>query len=151
MITNKLFGPISSPLENITIGNFVSELIWQKPNGVRDYCSMAVYDGGELIAGVLFHEWHREHGVIELTSAAISKRWLSRSVINTMFDFPFGKLGCQLVALRVSERNTNMLRIARSFGFSEVFIPRLRGRNEGEFIFTFTDDQWSSSKFRKAD
>lgn len=111
---------------------------------------MAVDNDGGLIAGTLYHNWHPSSGVIELTSAAISKRWLTRPVINAMFDLPFRRLGCQMVVLRVAERRQNMVHIARSFGFSEHFIPRLAGPDEGEFVFTLTDDQWAASPYRKA-
>jgi RimJ/RimL family protein N-acetyltransferase len=150
MIETRYFGPMSSPLENVTVGRFVCDLIWQKADAVRDYCSMAVTDDGKLIAGTLFHNFFPENGVVELTSASLSKRWLTRPVINAMFDLPFGRLGCQLCVLRVAEHRKNMVHIARSFGFSEQFIPRLAGRNEGEHIFTLTDDAWSSSKFKRA-
>ncbi|UWF68413.1 MULTISPECIES: hypothetical protein [unclassified Brucella] len=43
-----------------------------------------------------------------------------------------------------------MIRIARAYGFSETYIPRLRGRDEGEFIFTLTDDDWRNGRFFKA-
>lgn len=150
MIETRYFGPLSSPLENVTVGRFVCDLIWQKADAIRDYCSMAVTDNGNLIAGTIYHNWHPDSGVAELTSASLSKRWLTRPVINAMFELPFGKLGCQMVVLRVSEKNDNMVRIAQSFGFDEHFIPRLGGRDSGEHIFTLTDDQWSSSKYKRA-
>lgn len=150
-MTPMYFGPRSSPLQNNTVGRFVCELIWQKAEAIRDYCSMGVFHCDHLVAGTLYHNWQQETGVIELTSASLEKRWLTRPVINAMFELPFQRLGCQMVVLRVREDNDNMLGIARSFGFDEHFIPRLGGRDKGEHIFTFTDDQWSSSKFRKAD
>lgn len=148
MITTAYFGPRSYPYENRLVGDFVSSIIWGEPGRVESYCSMAVFDGEELIAGTLYHNHHPESGVIELTSASLSRRWLTRPVINAMFSLPFDVFGCQLVALRVSEKNRPMVRIARSFGFDEVFVPRLRGREEGEFIFTFTDDAWRKSRYR---
>lgn len=149
-MTPMYFGPRSSPLQNSTVGRFVCELIWQKAEAIRDYCSMGVFSHDQLVAGTLYHNWHPETGIIELTSASLEKRWLTRNVINAMFELPFQTLGCQMVVLRVREDNDNMQGIARSFGFDEHFIPRLGGRDKGEHIFTFTDDQWSSSKFRKA-
>lgn len=143
------FGPRSSPLGNVTVGRFVCELIWQKAEAIRDYCSMGVFQRDQLVAGTLYHNWQPETGVVELTSASLEKRWLTRPVINAMFELPFQRLGCQIVVLRVNEDNDNMQGIARSFGFDEHFIPRLGGRDKGEHIFTFTDDQWSVSKFRK--
>lgn len=150
LIEPRYFGPLSSPLQNATVGRFVCELIWQKADAIRDYCTMGVFQNEALVGGTIYHNWHPETGVIELTSASTSKRWLTRPVVNAMFDLPFRRLGCQLVVLRVSEANENMIHIARSFGFDEHFIPRLGGRDKGEFVFTLTDDAWSASKFKKA-
>ena len=146
-ITTAYHGPESSPVENAVVGRFVSMGIWGDPKAIRDYCSMAVLDGPSLIAGTLYHEWQPDEGVIQLSSFSLNKRWLTRPVIRAMFHLPFACLGCQLVVLRVSERNTGMCQIARKFGFSKVYIPRLRGRDEGEFIFSLTDDQWKESPY----
>ena len=110
---------------------------------------MGVFEDGDLVAGTLYHNWHPENGVIELTSASTTRKWLTKRVVNAMFHLPFHTLDCQMCVLRVSERNKVMVHIARSFGFGEVFIPRLRGRDEGEFIFTFTDDQWRDSPYNR--
>lgn len=149
-MTPVYFGPFSSPLQNNVVGKFVCERIWQKADAIRDFCSMGVLDQGRLIAGTLYHNWQPETGVIELTSASLSRRWLTRPVINAMFELPFHRLGCQMVVLRVSEKNEPMIAIAQSFGFDEHFIPRLCGRDEGQYVFTLTDDKWAKSKFRKA-
>lgn len=121
--------------------------IWGEPDRLEKYCTMAVIEDGQLIAGTVYHNWYPSDGVIELSSFSLSKRWLTKKVIRAMFSLPFVRLGCQLVVLRVSERNKVMCNIARTFGFAEVFIPRLRGRDEGEYIFSFTDDQWKSSRY----
>lgn len=144
-------GPESSPAENATVGQFVSQGIYGIPDAFEKYCTMAVLSGSgtqtQLIAGTVYHNWQPDAGVIELSSFSLNKRWLTRPVIRAMFALPFVRLGCQLVVLRVSERNNSMCEIARTFGFSEVYIARLRGRDEGEFIFSFTDDQWAVSKY----
>ena len=133
-----------NPVANQAVGIFVCR---EANITISDYCSMGVFDDGELIAGTLYHNYYPDYGVIELSSASISKRWLTKHVINAMFFLPFTRLGCQLVVLRVSERNRSMVAIARKFGFEEVYIPRLRGRDEGEFVFTLTDDVWRASKY----
>lgn len=136
--------------QNKAVGDFVSTGIWGETDRIEKYYSMAVLEDGKLIAGTLYHNWYPDEGVMELSSFSLSKRWLTKKVINDMFRLPFDGFNCQLVVLRVSERNTVMCRIARSFGFSEVYIPRLRGRDEGEYIFSYTDDQWASSNYREA-
>lgn len=147
MIITEYYGPQTNPESNEIMGDFVSEVIWGEKGKIENYCSMAVIRDGNLIAGTLYHNWHPDAGVIELSSAAIKKRWLTDNVIRAMFHLPFERLGCQLVVLRVSERNVVMCKTARHFGFTEVYIPRLRSRDEGEFIFSYTDDQWRASRY----
>jgi RimJ/RimL family protein N-acetyltransferase len=108
-------------------------------------------DGETLIAGTVLHNYSPEAGVIELSSASIDPRWLTRRVLNTMFRAVFEANHCQLAVMRVSERNKRMCSIARRFGFASVLIPRLRGIDEGEFIFTLTVEQWMSHSMRVPD
>lgn len=104
--------------------------------------------GDKLIAGSVYSNYDPTAAVIEISSAAIDPTWLTRDTINMMFSYPFDQLGCQMVVLRVSETNERMRRIANKFGFDEYRIPRLRGREVAECIYTFTDDQWLKSRFR---
>ena len=140
-----------NPAQNKAVGDFVSNLCFGRPGVMDSYCSMGVVHGGKLVAGTLFHNWHPECGVIEMTSASVDRRWLSRSVIQSMFTMAFNTIGAQLVTLRVSENNADMIAIAKRFGFDGVLIPRLRGRNEAEWIFTLTDDAWLNSRFCRTD
>lgn len=141
-ISTEYFGPVTKPVSNADVGAFVCHHIWGKVDAVKDYCSMGVFRNRVLIAGTLYHNYYPDAGVIELTSASISRRWLTRPVIKAMFSLPFDAFKCQLVVLRVSQKNPHMLKIARAFGFSEYVIPRLRGRDEDEHVFTLTDDAW---------
>ena len=117
---------------NVAVGDFVSRLCFGAPGGFDRFASMGVFDDGSLIGGTVYHNWQQGSGVIELSSAATSRRWLQPHVIRAMFAFPFDGMSAQMVGLRVSENNKVMISIARRFGFDGYFIPRLRGRNEGE-------------------
>lgn len=131
------------------VGNFVSTAIFGKPGRIGDYCAMAVVDGEKIIAGVLYNNFRPDAGVIEMHAASVDKRWLTRPVLKAMFSLPFDQFGCQLCALRVSEHNKPMIRIAEAYGFKAFHIPRLRGRDEDEFILTLTDDDWRANRFNK--
>lgn len=117
---------------------------------VWDHCkALGVFDNGSLVAAVVYHNWEPESGVIEISAASTSKRWLTREVLHEIFAYPFDRLDYQMVVARVSPNNQTdtgrgATRIFRSYGFSEYRIPRLRGRNEDEIIFTLTDDAWRS-------
>lgn len=108
---------------------------------------MAVADGRNIVAACLFHNWDVEAGVIEMTSASTSARWLSRAILREMFSYPFEQLGCQAVIARVDPENTRMCRIASAFGGQRYDIPRLRGRDKAEALFILGDDEWRAGRF----
>jgi RimJ/RimL family protein N-acetyltransferase len=111
--------------------------------------AIGVVENERLVGGCVYHEWDPEHGTIQMSAASTSPRWLNRSILKTMFGYPFSGVGCQLVILRVAESNDRMRRIAKAVGCKEYLIPRLRGRDEAEAVLTLTDDDWFASKFMR--
>lgn len=112
--------------------------------------AIGVADDTGLIGGVVFCNWDPDAGVIEMVAAATDPRWLSREVIKTMFGYAFDRAGCQLVVWRVSERNKRTRRLAERLGFEGHLVPRLRGRDEDEIVFTLADEAWRAGKYGKA-
>jgi len=117
------------------------------PKGV----CMGVFDKGEIIACMVYHDWEPDAGVIELSGAATSRRWLTRQTLKAMFDYPFIDVGVQMLVSRVSAdpRQNHLKRIFTAYGFDHQIIPRLYGRNEDGILYSLTDDDWRKSKFRK--
>lgn len=118
--------------------------------GFNNPTAIGVLEDGQLIGGTVFHNWAPEAGVIEMSSAATSPRWLGRSMLRAIFGYVFDQLECQMVVMRVSERNERMVRIAQKFGFDGHLIPRLRGRDEAEWLFFLTEEQWRQHPLAKA-
>lgn len=141
------FGP-DDPI-NGAVGDFVSRIIWNEPGRLERYCTMGVFDAGNLVGGAVYHNWQPDDGVIELTSASIDPRWLTAPVIKAMFHLPFGMLRARLAVLRVSERNERMRQIARRFGFQETVIPLLRGDDEAECVFTLSAADWAAHRMNR--
>lgn len=109
--------------------------------------SIGFVEDGEIIAGVVYTNWSPTARVIEMSAAATSPTWITPKSIKAMFKYPFDQLDCQMVVLRVSERNERMVDIAKRFGFVGHLIPRLRGPEEAEWIFTLTAEKWRSSRY----
>jgi len=130
------------------VAAFVARLMGIE-RGFGPSTALGYVEDGELVGGTVFHNWEPEAGVIELSTAATTPRWLTPTVLHAIFAYPFEHLGCQMVVLRVAERNARMRRIAERFGFDAYPIPRLRGRDEADIIYTLTDDQWRSTRFEK--
>lgn len=113
------------------------------------YTTMGVFDGETLIGVTVFHNYQPQDGVIEISGASASARWLPRGILFEKFSYIFDQLGCQLCVMRVSERNARMIAVARKYGFTGYLIPRLRGRDEAEWVFTLADDEWRNSRFHR--
>src|SRR5690606_21608605 len=98
--------------------------------GFGNCTAIGVEEGGRLIGGVVYHDWSPEAGVVEMSAAATSKRWLSRRVLHAIFSYPFDQLGVQMVLMRTAVSNSQsngrgISRIARAYGFQQIHIPRL--------------------------
>lgn len=127
------------------VAHWVAERIPGCERGFGPCAAMCI--GNPIIAGVVFHNYSPEGGVMEMSAAAESPRWLTRPVLRAMHAYIFEDAACQMAVLRVSERNKRMLRIGEAYGYTPFRIPRLRGRDEAEIILTLTDDQWKASRF----
>ena len=128
---------------------FVARRIWGKEKPFFGNTAMGVVDGERLVAGLVFQNFDDEAGVIEISAASDSKRWLTRPVLFDMFSYVFTQLGCQAVVLRCDPENTRLGRILTAYGFDRHDIPRLRGRNKTEALFILGDDVWRANGFHK--
>ncbi len=130
------------------VAEFVKNNIPGCERGFGNCQAIGVLKDGQLIAGCVYHNWHPETGVIEMSSAAITPRWLNRDILRTIFGYPFD-IGCQMIVLRTAEDNKGLHRQLYALGFRSHTIPRLRGRDKAEIIFTLTDDDWLTGKFTR--
>jgi RimJ/RimL family protein N-acetyltransferase len=110
------------------------------PRGFGD-CT-AIGFGDPIVAGVVFHNWNPEAGVIEVSAASTCRKWLTRDGAKQIGSYPFDQLECQAVVARHSEKNARARRIWRALGATEYIIPRLRGRYDAEVIAVLTVEDW---------
>lgn len=109
---------------------------------------LGVWRGQELRGAFIFHNWSPDAGVMEMSSAG-EHGWLTLGAIYKAHRYIFDEVGCQLSVMRVSEENDLMCRTAEHFGYTGYVIPRLRGRDESEIIYTLTDEDWRDNRFTK--
>lgn len=129
---------------------WVANQIW--PGKGRDFgkCqALAVIEGEKLIAGMIYHNYEPDAGVIEISGAGTSKRWLTKETLRVMFQIPFIDWGCQAVVMRVSDEDAPLHSILDRYGFERFVIPRLRGRDKNENVFLLTDEAWAGNKFNR--
>lgn len=108
--------------------------------------AMGVFQAQDIAGAVVFHDWNPEAGTMCM-SAAGRKGWLTLEAIYRMHSYVFDGAGCQLAVLQVAEDNDLMRRTAEHFGYVGHVIPRLRGRDKAEVIYTLTEEVWRDSPF----
>lgn len=128
---------------------FIAHKVWGRSERFLGDTALAVVGDESLIAGVMFHNYSPENGVIELSAGALSPRWLTRPILKEMFSYPFDQLGVQAIIARVSSSDRRLGRILPAYGFETYIIPRLRGRDEDEAIYILYDNVWRENGFHR--
>jgi len=111
--------------------------------------AMGVVSKGKIVAGLVFHNWQPEHGLIEISGAAEDRRWMTRRVMAEALGYAFDQVGCQMIVAQQDLANEAPRKAWLALGASEYIIPRLRGRDRDGSIVTLTAEQWQVSKFNK--
>lgn len=148
MIRTILATDSTDPDMNRAASEWAGRAIWDKP-GAFDLCStLSVIKDDDCIGVVVFHEWHEDRGTIEISAAGFVG-WQSRRVVNEVFGFCFDAMCCQAVIARTSDLNGNAIANLLRLGFEGYLIPRVRGFDEGEVVFTMTEEAWRKSRLYK--
>ena len=104
---------------------------------------------GNLIGGVIYHNYDPEAGVIEISSGINPQYHLTRGEWQDVMDAPFVKMDCQMICFRVSKTNKRLRSTLRRMGCQEYIIPRMLGRTNSLAILTLTDEDWFSSPYSR--
>lgn len=137
------------PAVNQAVGDFVSRLIWNEEGRFTRFCTMAVADEKQLVAGVVFHGWMPESATMEISCASLHRKWMSRDIIRAAISMPFDIMKCQAVYAHHSEDNREARHFWKALGAKEYVIPRLRGRDTAEVLAVLSDEDWAASRFNK--
>jgi hypothetical protein len=131
------------------VADFVSRLIPELHGRSLARSSKAfgvVNKQGELIAGMVYHNWDPEAGVIEMSGAAIDPRWLNVETLRRMYTYPYLGLGCQMTFMRVAASNERLLRQLAAFNYAFIKMPRMLGRDQDAVLCQLTVEAWSANK-----
>lgn len=135
---------------DLSVTSFVRQIVGNPAVRFEGARAIGVLEGELLIAGAVFHDWNPAAGTIEMSIAAVSRRWLQRSVIAAFARYLFEGVRARLAVMRTSDKNRPACRIAEALGFTPHRIPELRGPGEAEVIYTLTAEDWQSGRFARS-
>lgn len=133
------------------VAHFVAQLIPHvRERGFGRCKAIGVLDAsGKAIAGIVYHDWNPEAGVISISAAAITPRWLTRETIRRMYDYPFDQIGVQMVLHLTSPDDERLLRQLAAGGYMFVQVPRLLGHDRDGVLCLLTREAWDACRFNR--
>ena len=134
-----------------TVADFVAQLIPScRSRGFGRCKAIGVLRDEFLIAGIVYHHYDPDAGVIELSGAALpGVNWLTRETLRRMFEYPFLQIGVQLIVQRNSADDERLLGVLARYGYVFVRVPRMLGRDKDGVICLLTYEDWLDNKFNK--
>ena len=134
---------------NQAISQWVAYELFGGAENFGPCCTMGVFDKRDMVAAVVYHNYHPSTGVIELSAASKTRRWLARNILQEMFNRPFKAMHCQALVFRTDPDHNPLHKMLTAVGATRYILPRLRGRNKDEAVFVLTDDDWNANKFNR--
>jgi len=131
---------------NAALNGYVAERIGPRGWNPLRTASLGCFKDGKIAGATVFHDWNPEAGVMAMSGAG-DPGWMTLRHIFLAHWYIFEASNCQLSVMQVSERNDRMRKTAEHFGYTGHVIPRLRGRDEAEVIYTLPVEDWLESKF----
>lgn len=130
------------------VARFVQSLC-ERPPDFGECKTIGVVDAqGRLLGGAVFSDWDQEAGTIEMTTAAVTPRWLGREMIQAIGEYVFDVAGCQALITRYPA-GARRGRIMRALGAEEYRVPRLYGRDRAGVFGVITAEAWAESRFNR--
>lgn len=119
------------------------------PRGFGECVALGILDREDnLVGGLVFHNWFPEGGTIEISVGALTKNWCNRGILRQATEYAYDVCECQAIVARTSRDNSTR-KIWKALGASEHVIPRLRGRDEAEYIYVLPEEVWRASRFAR--
>jgi RimJ/RimL family protein N-acetyltransferase len=136
---------------NEIVSQFVAGLIPHCRRGFGpNAVAMGVVKGDRLIAGIVYHNYDPEAGIIEISGAAIPRsNWITRETLRRMYQYPFLQLDCQMIAQRNPIENESLLRILAAYDYDFIKVPRMFGREKDGVLCLLTREAWENNKFNR--
>jgi hypothetical protein len=112
--------------------------------------AIGIIKGVELIAGVVYHNYEPEAGIIEISGAALpGYQWVTRETLKRSYVYPFLTCGVQMIVQRTPAEDERLLGMLAALNYSLIKVPRMFGRDKDGVLCCLTYEAWVESKINK--
>jgi hypothetical protein len=90
-------------------------------HGFKDYVAVAALDPdrNKVLAGFVYHDYHKSTGTIQGSMAAESPLWATRGTIRAILHIPFMQYGCYKVWMGVPIANERVIKTCLHVGLKK--------------------------------
>lgn len=101
--------------EHERVGEWVGEQLGFE-SGFDSAKAIGIERDGNLIGGAVYNYWFPGVDIRMHIAGAHGEPWLSRSILNALFYYPFVELGLRRITYPIAASNAASLKLARHFG-----------------------------------
>jgi RimJ/RimL family protein N-acetyltransferase len=146
---NFIYGNKTNPEVNKFLCEFVGQMVFGQPNDFGPCGSLGICEEKDIVAGVVFHGWQPEYGVIEISAAAVNPSWFCKRSIREIMKICFEQHGCQQIVSRMATDNDRAIKIYEFLCFKKILLPNMRGKGKNEYLMILTADEWRENKMNR--
>lgn len=88
------------------------------------HVSLGIFDGEAIIAVMVVHNYNPRYKNAEISMAASTPRWATRSSIRKLLDYPFRQLGVRRVTTMIAAGNVRAIKFNEGLGFKREGLAR---------------------------
>jgi RimJ/RimL family protein N-acetyltransferase len=103
--------------EDERVGKFVKEHIKRSVFGFDRCVTIGLEQDGELIAGVVYYDWHPAYGNLCVAIAGVGETWCTRRFLRCAYAYPFIQMNCTRITAVVAADNDQSLMFVKRLGF----------------------------------
>lgn len=106
-----------------------------------------VDEAGNLLAGVVLHDYHPDWGAVSMSHAALTPKWLTKRIISGIMSVPFVQYGVGRVTATTPRKATSACQFLRKFGFRQEGVIRRGLGNDDALVWGLLSEEWDRSRF----
>lgn len=117
---------------NDVVSIFVCKGLKTNYDWLKEHLTFGFIIDGQLVGGLIFHDFNRCNGEMWWTVYTKDKRWCNRRMLRSMFGVAFNFFNCRRISIAVDTRNLPCLSFVKKLGFKQEGIMRAQRDDGGD-------------------
>lgn len=104
---------------DLAIGDWVAKQLGSQLEDYWPFTAIGFSIRDELVAGVIYNNFHRSDRDIQLTAAATNPRWMTKNNLQSIFEYPYNQLSCVRTTAVTGRKNKRTRKLLVGLGYRQ--------------------------------